>query len=295
MRFNKYKNYLKRLVSIVTNRYKKSNAGDSAIVIAFYALLSLFPITIIAGNLLKLFNINQYEIVDYLSPLLPETILNTITPIISSALNGASGNNLSIGLILTIWSASRALAAFQRTVNHAYGIYETSGIMNRIISFVWMLLLIISLSIFLIFLGFGKVIITYSANFIGLSHVVTNLFIMLRTPLTILGIFLLILILYYFVPSVNTKWRYVWLGSIVVTIGMIVLSKGFSIYLHYFAKSMDAYKTLGAFVILMLWLYMIGNILIIGAVINASFQNSFNDKIENQGFKLKSLIQRKNK
>ncbi|UQS85576.1 YihY/virulence factor BrkB family protein [Apilactobacillus apisilvae] len=295
MKSKKIINYLKKFILIVFNRYKISNAGDSAIVIAFYSLLSIFPLTIIAGNLLKLFNINQYEIVDYLAPLLPSTILNTLKPIIDSALTGASGDNFSIGLIITIWSASRALAAFQKSVNQAYGIQETSSIMTRIISFVWMLLLIVSLSIFLIFFGFGKVIINYSANFIGLSHLTTDIFIILRFPLTILGIFLLILVLYYFVPNVNTKWRYVWAGSLVVTIGMLLLSKGFSIYLHYFAKSMDAYKTLGTFVILMLWLYMLGTILVIGAVINASIQDSFDTKIKTRKPSIKSFIPKNDK
>ncbi|WKN28885.1 YihY/virulence factor BrkB family protein [Apilactobacillus kunkeei] len=285
----------KRFFLVVKKHYKESNVSDSAVVIAFYSLLSLFPATIIVGNLLELLHVNQYEILDYLEPLLPSTVFKTVSPIVISALKGANADKLSIGLIVAIWSASRALAAFQRAVNSSYGIKNESNLMNRIVSFIWMLLLVISLAIFLLFFGFGKVIISYSAYLMGLSKMNVGLFILLRYPLTIIGVFLLVLLMYYFVPNVNTKWRYVWMGSLIVTIGMIILSKGFSIYLHYFARSVDAYKALGTFVILMLWLYIIGMILILGAVINASVQDVKNVEIRSRKPSIKSFIPNKNR
>lgn len=285
----------KRFLLVVKRHYKQSNVSDSAVVIAFYSLLSLFPAAIIVGNLLKLLQVNQYEILDYLQPLLPPTVFKTVSPIIVSALDGGNTGKLSIGLILAIWSASRALAAFQRSVNSSYGIQNPSNLMNRIVSFVWMLLLVISLAIFLLFFGFGKVIISYSAYLMGLSKVNISIFILLRYPLTILGVFGLVLLMYYFVPTVTTKWRYVWMGSLIVTVGMIILSKGFSIYLHYFARSVDAYKTLGTFVILMLWLYIVGMMLLIGAVINASVQDMSKSEIKDRKPTFKSFMPKRDK
>ncbi|MGQ2282271.1 YihY/virulence factor BrkB family protein [Apilactobacillus kunkeei] len=294
MKFNKdTARKWKHFFLVVKKHYKESNVSDSAVVIAFYSLLSVFPATIIAGNLLDLLHVNQYEILDYLEPLLPSTVFKTVSPIVISALNGANADKLSIGLIVAIWSASRALAAFQRAVNSSYGIKNVSNLMNRIVSFVWMLLLVMSLGIFLLFFGFGKVIISYSAYLMGLSKMSVGLFILLRYPLTIIGVFILVLLMYYFVPNVNTKWRYVWMGSLIVTISMIVLSKGFSIYLHYFARSVDAYKTLGTFIVLMLWLYIIGMILILGAVINASVQDVKNVEIKDRKPSIKSFIPNK--
>jgi membrane protein len=275
--------------------YTESNVSDSAVVIAFYSLLSIFPMTIIGGSLLTILHVNIYEVLDYLQPLLPSTVFKIVSPIISSALSSADGNKLSLGLIITIWSASKALAAFQRSVNKAYGIENDSNLMNRLVSFIWMLLLVISLGIFLLFFGFGKVIIRYSAYLMGLSQWNINLFMLLRYPCTIMGVFGLILLLYYFVPNVNTKWKYVWPGSLLVTLSMIVLSKGFSIYLHYFAKSMDAYKTLGTFIVLMIWLDLVGMILILGAVINASVQDSKNVTIQDRQPLFKSFLTKKSK
>lgn len=286
---------LAKFIISFKKHYNEAGVSDSAVVIAFYFLLSIFPMAIIGGNLLTILNVNIYEVLDYLQPLLPPTVFKTVSPIISSALNSADGNKLSLGLVITIWSSSRALAAFQRSVNKAYGIENDSNIMNRLVSFVWMLLLVISLGIFLLFFGFGKVIIRYSAYLIGLSQWNINLFMLLRYPCTIIGVFCLILLLYYFVPNVNTKWRYVWPGSFLVTLGMIVLSKGFSIYLRYFTKSMDAYKTLGTFIILMIWLDLVGMILILGAVINASLQDSRNITIQNRRPLFKSILQIKRK
>ncbi|MCL0329716.1 YihY/virulence factor BrkB family protein [Apilactobacillus xinyiensis] len=282
---------------LLKSRFKMANVSDSAAVTSFYAILSLFPIGIVLGNVLRMLNVSVYRILYYLKPVLPETIFSIIKPIITSALQGSNSEKLSIGLIITIWSASRAIAAFQRNVDRAYGIEKNGAFINRIISFVWTLLLILLIMVLILFLGFSKFIINYVVDFIGISANIADIFSLLRIPITLLGLFALIVLLFYFVPSANVKMKYVWVGSLFSLLGSIILSKGFTIYLHYFMKNIDAYKTLGAFVVLMMWFYLLGIIFLSGTVINATLQDINHEKIYRTTPNLKELkiAKRKNR
>lgn len=270
---------IKVISLLLKSRFKMANVSDSAAVISFYAILSLFPVGIVLGNVLRMLNISVYKILYYLKPVLPETIFSIIKPIITSALQGGNSEKLSIGLVITIWSASRAIAAFQRNVDRAYGIEKNGAFINRIISFFWTLLLILLIMVLILFLGFSKFIINYVVDFIGISANMADVFSMLRIPVILIGLFILILLLFYFVPSANVKMKYVWVGSLISLIGSIILSKGFSIYIYYFLKNVDAYKTLGAFLVLMMWFYLLGIIFLSGTVINATLQDINHERI----------------
>ncbi|WP_272946474.1 YhjD/YihY/BrkB family envelope integrity protein [Fructilactobacillus fructivorans] len=76
------------------------------------------------------------------------------------------------------------MAAFQRTVNRTYGVADDQNpIMNRLISFVWMLLLVLLLIILMILQGFGQGIIMYLRLILHLSTVATKVVAEIRIPL----------------------------------------------------------------------------------------------------------------
>ncbi|MHA8110048.1 YihY/virulence factor BrkB family protein [Lactobacillaceae bacterium Melli_B4] len=266
---NKLGPRIKSIFSVFIKHYQNANVSDSAVVVAYYLLLSIFPMLIIAGSILSFVNISSMDILNYLHPLLPPQINQTLSPIIVTALNGG-GKQLSLGLVITIWSASRATAALKRTVDSAYGITNQRGaLLTRAISFLWMLLIFVAIAAALLFFNFSHAI------FLSIFHVPQFVFTFIdtiRIPVTIGLVFVLLTLMYYIIPAASTKFKYVWAGSLTVTIGLLILSQGFSIYLNYFAKGFSTYKALGTFIILMFWLYFVGVLVLIGAVINATFQ-----------------------
>lgn len=274
---------IKTFIQIIIKRYSSGNVSDSAAVLAFYTLLSIFPIFFIIGSVLNLFHIHLIEVEVYLRPLFPDRIYSMLQPIINSTLQSGGASQLSVGLIVTIWSASRAIAAFQRSINKTYGVAENqTAISNRLISFVWMLVLILAVVLLFMFFAFGQMVFEWLTPILNVPHWILNLIRTVKWPGTIVVAWLLLSLLFYFVPTAKVKFRYVWVGALIATLGLMLLAQGFTVYLKFFAHRIDAYKTIGTFIVLMFWLDFSGVIMLFGGVVNAAIQEIRQGKIQEQ-------------
>ncbi len=263
---------LKRWLTLFKMNLKQTNVSDSAVVLAYYVLLSLFPLLIILGSLLRIIDVKYGHLISSLYLILPTKIYAVLKPVIYSALTDGGKEQLSIGLLVTVWSASRMIAAFQRTVNLAYGIPKPGTISNRLISFFWMICFVFFIVGLTFFMVFGQMAIKFMIHYFHWPSLLLKLINVVRLPVTLVALSGVIGSLYYFVPLVKTRLKWIWQGTITATLGLLVLSKFFSIYLKFFAKSFSAYQALGTFIILMFWLYFLGIVLLFGAVINATNQ-----------------------
>lgn len=265
------KNKIVPFIKVLIKHFSMGNVSDSAIVFAYYSLLSLFPILISVGGVIKLANANPTRVIDSMRMLMPSSIYQMLQPIVESAFSGGhGGSNLSIGLVIAIWSASSAMAAFQRAVNRCYGVLDQSAFMNRIISFFWMLLLVVFLFALMILLGFGQALIDLVNQMINMPPEALKLVEAARMPFIITLLVIILSMIYFFVPSLRTKWKYTLGGTLFALLGLSVLSQLFSQIMRDFFHNISAYKTLGTFIVVMIWLYLTGMVLLFGAVINAS-------------------------
>lgn len=267
---------IREWIILLSHHCKKANISDSAVVLAYYVLFSLFPLLIILGSLLKIINVRYGHLINSLRFLLPIKIFELLRPVIYSALSDGGKAQLSLGLLITVWSASRMIAAFQRTVNLAYGVHKPNVIRNRIGSLMWMILFIIFIVGLTFFLIFDQMIVKIAVRYAHGSPFLLRMINRIQAPTVLIVLFSVICSFYYFVPTLRVKFRYIWFGTLIATIGLILLSKVFSLYLKYFSGSFSAYQALGGFIILMFWLYFFGLIILFGAVINATNQDYFN-------------------
>ncbi|GAA3201539.1 YihY/virulence factor BrkB family protein [Lentilactobacillus kefiri] len=273
----------KNFIQIVIKRYSAGNVSDSAAVLAFYTLLSIFPIFFIIGSVLNLFHIHLSEVEVYIKPLFPERIYSMLEPIINSTLQSGGASQLSVGLIVTIWSASRAIAAFQRSINKTYEVAENqNAISNRLISFVWMLVLVMAVVVLMFVFAFSQMFFEWLNPILNVPHWILNLIGTVKWPGTIVVAWLLLSLLFYIVPTAKVKFRYVWFGALIATLGLMILAQGFTFYLRFFSRRIDAYKTIGTFIVLMFWLDFSGIIMLFGGVINATIQEIRQGKIQEQ-------------
>lgn len=288
------KNKLLHFFKIIKKHYQMGNVSDSSAVLVYYILLSAFPMIMVIGSILKMASKNYDGVLSYLNLLMPGSIYDAIVPLIEAAFSSSSGG-LSIGLIVVVWSSSRAVAAFQRTVNRTYGFDgKQSAIINRLFSFLFLLVLLISLVLVIFLISISQFVFGYLYNILNLPNDYMVIFRAFKLPATLLILFVILTAIYYFVPSYKIKLRYVWLGSLTSVLGFTLLSNGFSIYVKYFFHSINSYKTLGIFVLVMFWLYLIGMTLLFGAVINASIQEYKTGNLENSitGTEVKDLLKR---
>jgi len=272
-------------LEIIIRRYNQANVSNNAIVLAYYALMSIAPIILIIGNIVARFNLQTRQILAYAQEFIPSNIYATIKPILLSFLSSSGSGSLSIGIVVTIWSASQIIAAIRRSLNEAYGVTNSQGaIVTRLMAFLLtlgLLLLIVGLSIFFtlsqVVMDAILSLTNTSAAFIPKwwARLLAN-----KNLITFVGMFMLAMLLYYFVPNAAVKLRYVWIGSLVTTLGWIVISQGFRLYVELFAKRVTSYQTIGSLIVLMFWLNFSGMLLMFGGVVNASVQEWFEHTIE---------------
>lgn len=261
-------------------RFNESEVVNNSIVLAYYLLLAFFPMVMLMGSLLPLFDIHVKTVLEYLETAVPETIYNITEPIVKDFLQSGNGELFSFSLLLTLYSASQAVAAFQRTINRAYDVAKYQNpIINRVVAFFLTVFIIGIMSVLVLLFSFGQTLVSYLTPILNLPTHWFSLVGQLKWPVTITGLFIGLALLYYLVPNAKIKFRYVIPGSIVATAGTMIISQFFSFYLRIFARSVTSYKTLGTFIAIMFWLNFSAMIVMLGGVINATWQELKDGKI----------------
>jgi membrane protein len=181
---------------------------------------------------------------------------------------------LTIGLLIALWSASAGVDSLRIALNSVYNLEEKrSWIKTKLIS----LFLTFSLTV-LITIACG--IVFYGWKFISLILTTINLpisspFVLIIFQWIIVLTVLLIIygLLYNFLPMHEPhKWVWITPGSVTGIILWLTLSYAFRTYLSFFNTYDKTYGSLGAVIILMLWLYLTALVILIGGIINATLQ-----------------------
>ena len=186
--------------------------------------------------------------------------------------------NVLVGLVLVIFLAHNAVAVVIKGLNRASMTIENRPfIVVRLLSifmvFVYAFLLFISINLII----FGKVILLFLANYGIITDNMMNVFLILRWPVAFLMLFALATMNYYVLPArdYSIARKSVIPGSLFFCIFWLLGSWGFSLYVNELGTYNKVYGTLGAFAILMLWLYYSSIIMLVGAAINNQTLDKF--------------------
>lgn len=258
--------FLKQL----TKRILDDDLWGMAAQLAFFFLLSLFPFMLFLITLLGFLPITQEDLINFLSVYAPDQTTNLIGGNISEVVEERNGGLLSLGIAGALWSASNGINAIMKSMNTAYNIEEQrSLIVTR--------LLAIALTVFMIFViivafllpVFGQRIGEYLFAFINLSDDFLVVWNAMRWGISSVIIFLVLLALYRMAPSRRVYFRDASIGAAAATILWQIVSLTFSFYVNSFNHFSATHGSLGGVIILMLWFYLTGMIIILGGEINA--------------------------
>lgn len=261
-----YQGFTKELLM----RIKKSDITGLASQLAFFFLLSLFPLLIFLFTLLPYLNLDQSEIFLFIRDYAPESVAILLEDTLGDVLSSRNSGLLSFGIIATIWSASKGMNALTSALNRSYFQDETrSFIVARGMSVVFTVMLIAVLIVALVLPVFGQQIGMFAFSYLGLEEGFLRLWASLRWVLPPVLIYCVFSLIYWLVPNLKLQYRSVVLGSIFATVGWIVTSLGFSFYVGNYGNYSSTYGSIGAIIVLMMWLYLSGIILMLGGQINA--------------------------
>jgi membrane protein len=251
-------------ISFVINIIKElgeDGAGDMAGSIAYYAILSIFPLLLGVIALLGLFlpsETVQDQVFDFANQYLPgsnEFVKNNIDRIIEFR------NSLGLfALFGLFWTGSAIFGAIGRVINRAWGIYKYRPFYIRKLRDI---MLALGTSI-IFFLSMASTVFASLIPVIDLP-VLELLGAIAGWTAGVAFIFTAFLLLYKFMPNTKTSWRYVWPAAVFSTLLFEIATTAFTFYLTNFASYDIVYGSVAVVIILLVWIYISAFIIILGA------------------------------
>ncbi len=258
------------------SRLQRNDASGMAAELAYRLLLALFPFGLFLAALaafvagwIGMGNPTD-EIMAGLGDNLPPELAETVRPELERVIGTQRAGLASLGALLALWSATSGTMTIIKVMNRAYEIEETRGIVHR---YALGILLTIAGSIgiiaaFVTIVG-GAVISEEVAEQLGATGTAWQAISLLRWPLVFVLLVLGTAVLYRVGPNMRPSWRTALVGGAVFALGWLVATFLLSLYVANIANFGATYGTLGGVIVLLLWLYVTGIVLIVGAEIVA--------------------------
>lgn len=263
-------------------KVKRDDIFALASQLSYYIVLSFFPLIIFLTSLIAMVNVvDSTEIINGMKSILPLSVFKLIQAIIIEVLGTKSASLVGGSMFVAVWMSSSGFRAVIKAINKAYNIQETRSVVKRtIIAYVSTIVFAVTILIALCVLVFGKIISKHIIEALPLGGAVVHLWDLLRYVIIVFILITIFASLYKFTPCKKFKWREVIPGAIVSTLGWIVSSYGFSVYINNFNNYSKFYGSLAAVFILMLWIFITSIIIIFGVEVNSvlSVRNSDTSK-----------------
>jgi len=242
--------------------------------LGFYFLFALFPTLLCASSILGLAARSAFKIydrlLDYLALVLPTSALGTVLNTFNETTAASTSGKITFGLVAAIWSASVGISAVQGTLNAVYKLEDRRSYIRARISAI---VLIGTISLCLASMFSGDFAAAWAHHRIpdhALSETVAMAAKLSGWFLASAFLALSFSLTYYWAPDLRSRcWCWLTPGSTIGMVGWLLSSIGFRIYLHYFNTYSVTYGSLGAVIILLMWFYITGLMLLLGAEINS--------------------------
>jgi membrane protein len=241
--------------------------------LAYFFLLSLFPLLIFLTTLLPYFSVTQDQLLSYFRDFAPGETMKLIETSVNDIMDKSkNGKLLSFGAIATLWSASNGIHAIVSAFNKAYDVHESrSFLVARGISILLTIGMILVIVVALLFPVFGRQLGMFLFSVLGLSDEFLTVWNAWRWLFSSLFLFTIFVALYWIAPNKKLTCLSVVPGALFATIGWILTSLAFSYYVGNFGNYSATYGSIGAIIVLMIWFYLSGFVIILGGEINAYF------------------------
>ena len=271
-------------IQVLRSRAKTVQLFPTGAVLAYYFMLSVFPLLIIAGNILPYLDLDTSMVMPYIQEAVPNYIYSQLEPTIKSLFSDSNTGLLSIASIGALWSASRGMNAMQFSMNSIYDVDKRKNVViARLFSMLVTIILIFGLAVLMIVFGFGQTILNYVTETFHLPGEISVIFQNYKSPVTMISLFLIFCLVYYVVPNVKLRLVTIFPGAAFSTVSWMAVSQAFAIYVRFFFSGPQRYAAFSTIILLMLWMQFSGVIITLGAILNATIELYNIKKEEHKG------------
>jgi membrane protein len=270
----RFKAFLKRLYE----EYENDAVADSAAALAYYFVFALFPFLFFLTTLTAFIPYVRRSVDTMLQrahELLPAQAVGLIDTHLRGLVETPRPRLLTVGLLATLYSASRGVDALRKTLNLAYDVKESRP---------WWRTELVAFGMtiggaLLTLIAIAAVTAGGSAGFwlaekVGIAKEYVFVWSWARWPVTALIIMFCAALAYYVLPDVKQKFKFITPGSVIGTVVWLVGTWGFQVYASNFGSYNVTYGSIGGVIVLLTWFYISGFIFLMGGEINAIIEHA---------------------
>lgn len=265
------------LAKSVYTKIDEHDCNAYAAAMAYYFLFALFPFVLFLTTLIGYFpvpDLMQY-ILESAKRFLPEQAFGLVDQYVRSLFAKKSGGLLSLGVALALWASSSAITSIMDIMNRLYEVKEGRPFWKvRLTAIVLVLGLSVTFLLALTLLMFGTKIGSMLADSFDQGYLFQIGWDILLVPAILFLLVFALAVIYFFTPDVEQDWKWISPGAVVAIPSWILASLAFSYYINNFGSYDKTYGSIGAVIVLILWLYISGFIILIGAVINSVIEHA---------------------
>jgi membrane protein len=253
------------------------NCFGMAAQLAYYFLFALFPALLVFIAIASFFPLATLvdDTVRLFGPFAPPEVLAIVTGQLRRLSNGDQGGLITVGMVAAIWSSSTAMTAVCDTLNRAYDVDEGRSwwrvrLIAIALTFGVALFVLVATALVLA----GPTVAGYLADWWYLGAAFEWTWKILQWPLVFGLVTVAIALVYYFAPDVEQAWPWLIPGAVLGTVLWLAATLGFRYYVVNMGTYTETYGALGGVMVLMLWFYLSGLAILIGAELNAEIEHA---------------------
>jgi membrane protein len=244
---------------------------------AYYFFFALFPALLALISIASFFPVHNLvdEVVQRMSTVAPQDVIEIVKNQLVEISRTNAGGLLTFAFLLTLWSSSAAVVSLSGTLNTAYDITEGRPWWKvRLVAIGLTIGLAFFILVSMTLIVAGPTIAERVADAMRLGPVFEWGWKILQWPLVFALVATAIALVYYFAPDAEQDWVWITPGSVLATVLWVVISLGFKVYLARFGSYNETYGTIGGVMVLLLWFYLSGIALLVGAELNAEIEHA---------------------
>jgi membrane protein len=266
----------KQFAKELARETREDDIFNGAAALGYYLTLAIFPAMIFLMAMIPYLPIQHVDqaIMDLLHQALPASAADMFSGVVRQITHEQRGGLLSFGFLGALWATSTGMYAIMQQLNITYDVDEARSFVRARLTAIGLSLLFAVLVLggfSLIVLG-GQIQDWLGSRF-GFSEALLSFFVVFRWVVIVLGLLLAFALIYYLAPNVEQRFAFITPGSIVGVFVLMLASLAFAWYTQSFGNYDATYGSIGAVIVLMLWLYIAGLSILIGSEINALIEH----------------------
>jgi membrane protein len=262
---------VRRFVATLFHEVLNDNISDNGAMMAYYAILSLFPmlVFVIALALLMLPEATVLQGLAMATRAMPSATGELVTTQVTNLMKAAQAGFAITGAALALWGASRGASSLMGALNAMFNQRETRPWWKRQLIAIAVTLGVAGLAVVaLALLVIGPAAGHWLADRFGLGHAFDLTWSIGRWLGAGLLILLVWAVVYKFLPNTHAPFQLFTPGAIVGVVLWLGISYGFGLYIGHFNSYTNTYGALGGAIIFLTWLWLSSMALLFGAEIN---------------------------